>query len=120
MLRRPPRSTRTDTLFPYTTLFRSNLQRVHRIAQSLVHLWNVHIAGPGDRADDIGAHAELGKFARDGAGHADDTLLRGAVIGHAIMAKARRRGEIDDRPALFLQMFGAGTDRREKIGRAHV
>src|SRR3546814_3828897 len=27
MIRRPPRSTRTDTLFPYTTLFRS----VHRI-----------------------------------------------------------------------------------------
>src|SRR3546814_10958316 len=25
MLRRPPRSTRTDTLFPYTTLFRSSL-----------------------------------------------------------------------------------------------
>src|SRR3546814_1239577 len=26
MIRRPPRSTRTDTLFPYTTLFRSFLQ----------------------------------------------------------------------------------------------
>src|SRR3546814_4181830 len=26
MIRRPPRSTRTDTLFPYTTLFRSVLQ----------------------------------------------------------------------------------------------
>src|SRR3546814_2620308 len=25
MMRRPPRSTRTDTLFPYTTLFRSRL-----------------------------------------------------------------------------------------------
>src|SRR3546814_6347202 len=25
MIRRPPRSTRTDTLFPYTTLFRSSL-----------------------------------------------------------------------------------------------
>src|SRR3546814_7791996 len=25
MLRRPPRPTRTDTLFPYTTLFRSNI-----------------------------------------------------------------------------------------------
>src|SRR3546814_4534998 len=25
MIRRPPRSTRTDTLFPYTTLFRSDL-----------------------------------------------------------------------------------------------
>src|SRR3546814_5801129 len=27
MLRRPPRSTRTDTLFPYTTLFRSGYSR---------------------------------------------------------------------------------------------
>src|SRR3546814_2642867 len=26
MIRRPPRSTRTDTLFPYTTLFRSDYQ----------------------------------------------------------------------------------------------
>src|SRR3546814_6076537 len=30
MIRRPPRSTRTDTLFPYTTLFRS-----HRAARQL-------------------------------------------------------------------------------------
>src|SRR3546814_16098093 len=28
MIRRPPRSTRTDTLFPYTTLFRSTMQVV--------------------------------------------------------------------------------------------
>src|SRR3546814_13366898 len=28
MIRRPPRSTRTDTLFPYTTLFRSPAHRV--------------------------------------------------------------------------------------------
>src|SRR3546814_12978836 len=28
MIRRPPRSTRTDTLFPYTTLFRSIIGRV--------------------------------------------------------------------------------------------
>src|SRR3546814_7402436 len=27
MIRRPPRSTRTDTLFPYTTLFRSSYRR---------------------------------------------------------------------------------------------
>src|SRR3546814_9090414 len=40
MIRRPPRSTRTDTLFPYTTLFRSifgeqnvaDLLRPHRVA----------------------------------------------------------------------------------------
>src|SRR3546814_18216164 len=28
MIRRPPRSTRTDTLFPYTTLFRSTIRHV--------------------------------------------------------------------------------------------
>src|SRR3546814_2108164 len=33
MIRRPPRSTRTDTLFPYTTLFRSAL-RLYRHAGS--------------------------------------------------------------------------------------
>src|SRR3546814_18463485 len=33
MIRRPPRSTRTDTLFPYTTLFRSAAQSFRRHAQ---------------------------------------------------------------------------------------
>src|SRR3546814_1426763 len=33
MRRRPPMSTRTDTLFPYTTLFRSRLYRSARAAQ---------------------------------------------------------------------------------------
>src|SRR3546814_6058159 len=32
MIRRPPRATRTDTLFPYTTLFRS---RAHSAARPL-------------------------------------------------------------------------------------
>src|SRR3546814_11652255 len=30
MIRRPPRSTLTDTLVPYTTLFRAQLQRYYR------------------------------------------------------------------------------------------
>src|SRR3546814_3802295 len=32
MIRRPPRSTRTDTLFPYTTLFRSDFSRYAELA----------------------------------------------------------------------------------------
>src|SRR3546814_16724062 len=32
MIRRPPRSTRTDTLFPYTTLFRSYIPEVRALA----------------------------------------------------------------------------------------
>src|SRR3546814_10315247 len=35
MIRRPPRSTRTDTLFPYTTLFRSASTRESMLDQSL-------------------------------------------------------------------------------------
>src|SRR3546814_19233736 len=34
MIRRPPRSTRTDTLFPYTTLFRSALDKGNRFARA--------------------------------------------------------------------------------------
>src|SRR3546814_12597513 len=33
MIRRPPRSTRTDTLFPYTTLFRSYRLAIFRAGQ---------------------------------------------------------------------------------------
>src|SRR3546814_2856444 len=39
MLRRPPRSTRTDTLFPYTTLFRSAggyVSAAHRARRAVV------------------------------------------------------------------------------------
>src|SRR3546814_17846674 len=41
MIRRPPRSTRTDTLFPYTTLFRSTdaaAQRRHQLAHLIRRL----------------------------------------------------------------------------------
>src|SRR3546814_10584544 len=34
-IRRPPRSTRTDTLFPYTTLFRSHMLRLSHLNQIL-------------------------------------------------------------------------------------
>src|SRR3546814_9997484 len=39
MIRRPPRSTRTDTLFPYTTLFRSTIGLVitYFIAQNIAN-----------------------------------------------------------------------------------
>src|SRR3546814_382517 len=37
MIRRPPRSTRTDTLFPYTTLFRSAPEAQQRFIAILAH-----------------------------------------------------------------------------------
>src|SRR3546814_3667434 len=44
MIRRPPRSTRTDTLFPYTTLFRSNLASPMRQANGQ---WRPDMRGLG-------------------------------------------------------------------------
>src|SRR3546814_15684692 len=35
MIRRPPRSTRTDTLFPYTTLFRSHVEQMAQLQAQL-------------------------------------------------------------------------------------
>src|SRR3546814_20327396 len=55
MIRRPPRSTRTDTLFPYTTLFRSLRvlrARPRDVAQRLAGLARIAITGKiGDRHD---------------------------------------------------------------------
>src|SRR3546814_3377396 len=51
MIRRPPRSTRTDTLFPYTTLFRSDRPRRRRIlGRAPAH----PVSRPADAADPDG------------------------------------------------------------------
>src|SRR3546814_3777164 len=42
MIRRPPRSTRTDTLFPYTTLFRSPDQDAQRRNRRLLRAFPGH------------------------------------------------------------------------------
>src|SRR3546814_6023928 len=44
MIRRPPRSTRTDTLFPYTTLFRSRRRKNRTTSRKVLLLdWRAHI-----------------------------------------------------------------------------
>src|SRR3546814_2517764 len=57
MIRRPPRSTRTDTLFPYTTLFRS-LRGAPRLAGLVVSgcaAWALEdLAELGGREDPMG------------------------------------------------------------------
>src|SRR3546814_17596959 len=47
MIRRPPRSTRTDTLFPYTTLFRSARRAVDVELEVLVLQRHVDLLGFG-------------------------------------------------------------------------
>src|SRR3546814_4231790 len=55
MIRRPPRSTRTDTLFPYTTLFRSLVVDVVLLA--------LHVAGEAAHA--VVHHHDVGLEALD-------------------------------------------------------
>src|SRR3546814_13543080 len=52
MLRRPPRSTRTDTLFPYTTLFRS--EDIDMKAPHLASLLWLLVASPALAGGDDG------------------------------------------------------------------
>src|SRR3546814_1137970 len=67
MIRRPPRATRTDTLFPYTTLFRSAFRRRRRSGKGAGPLDPLHrrkgrnaspsfphAYAPGTSADDRG------------------------------------------------------------------
>src|SRR3546814_1920296 len=52
MIRRPPRSTRTDTLFPYTTLFRSIVAAgLQAFAQGL-QVAPVRLGRPADRSEE--------------------------------------------------------------------
>src|SRR3546814_18564297 len=55
MIRRPPRSTRTDTLFPYTTLFRSirggAIERRAFEFVELLHAFRPHFTSPARRFD---------------------------------------------------------------------
>src|SRR3546814_18477955 len=66
MIRRPPRSTRTDTLFPYTTLFRSAPTRpASREARKISAA--APAASAGERAKPAHRHARRSGRAREGS-----------------------------------------------------
>src|SRR3546814_8673078 len=83
MIRRPPRSTRTDTLFPYTTLFRSQHQR------DLV-------AAPAQAAVD-----------------AQDPRLRGAVGRCRTHAAGDPRGAVGQRVQAHVAVLERDAQRRQ-------
>src|SRR3546814_7329099 len=115
MIRRPPRSTRTATLFPYTTLFRS----VDRIAEAIDDAAEQTLADGNvdDRSGALNgvAFLDLGVAAED---H-DADIVGFEVQCHALHAV----GEFDHFTGLdIVEAVDAGdavADRQE-IGRAHV
>src|SRR3546814_15520327 len=98
MIRRPPRSTRTDTLFPYTTLFRSVQLDRHEMAVE------IEIAGSFGG----GSQVVCGSKYAESAGQARRAV---ADIGF-----------VQRQPVALMNpehIVGTPVDRR-KIGRAHV
>src|SRR3546814_6846912 len=71
MIRRPPRSTRTDTLFPYPTLFRSRTEQIERSARfgGVRHGWHEaerqHAAGQDHRFEQSHASISVDLSRRD-------------------------------------------------------
>src|SRR3546814_11969028 len=95
MSRRPPRSTRTDTLFPYTTLFRS------------VEVGKTHVVGAGGDA--------LQRTGRALAGVDGDVEAGGLVIA-LLQGIEERRGRTLDHPVegeLDLGFRGGSPGRTE-------
>src|SRR3546814_17547610 len=107
MIRRPPRFTRTDTLFPYTTLFRA-----------------AFFYAPGDVKRDglpLGKHVRLGGMVAKGsiARQADGVSIAFVVTDGVATVPVRFRGVVPD---LFKEDSGvvaAGQFQPDgKIGRA--
>src|SRR3546814_1272438 len=96
MLRRPPRSTRTDTLFPYTPLFRSG--QFHPLRGEL-HDLELARAGHG-RLDRVavgavgGDRARAGQLDRTEPGHGDRdvdiVMIAEAPAGPLALDRQRR------------------------------
>src|SRR3546814_7921285 len=110
MIRRPPRSTRTDTLFPYTTLFRSVAEYLHLVGDIMFALLE-----PRAHPQEI-VPLLLGKRRLE-RGLDDLPILR--IARRLIFVGEGRR----DRPGQILlppadeREFG---DDERQIGRAHV
>src|SRR3546814_3645476 len=106
MIRRPPRSTRTDTLFPYTTLFRSTPQSLRKRRNARVRSASRF---PTERAETAASQPLFTPRGVEGrrVGYDED---RSRTMRHLI-------------PALIAAAAVAAAPAataREKIGRAHV
>src|SRR3546814_10009019 len=92
MIRRPPRSTRTDTLFPYTTLFRSRKDRRATEGAGRRHLRppaalcrqdpRPRIGGDAERCDGASAYPDEGHLRRQSVDRLPRRQGRGDPLGH--------------------------------------
>src|SRR3546814_15302962 len=95
MIRRPPRSTRTDTLFPYTTLFRSYAADVEGVGigheAPIAAIRRRAAFGLGPHMRDVGPRQLAGKIGNDLALIGLDIELQQAhaTVGGDVIKQAR-------------------------------
>src|SRR3546814_9221093 len=88
MIRRPPRSTRTDTLFPYTTLFRSDSLVLQHLVDGQV-LEAIALVDAAVDGDPVGLDLEQAGIGKGGAAplepaaEIDLAILGQETNGHA-------------------------------------
>src|SRR3546814_15565631 len=102
MIRRPPRSTRTDTLFPYTTLFRSVLASYRRLRAAADV---VIVEGAGSPAE---INLRKGDIANMGFARAADVpvILVGDIdCGGEIASITGTKTAIDPRDPALIKAF---------------
>src|SRR3546814_13515024 len=102
MIRRPPRSTRTDTLFPYTTLFRSRVKRSGSL--SIVESQSRVDGGHQVVVFIYAQHAQIAHHAAE-PGEAAIGILHGHDATHCVR---RLVSEID-------AALNAGEDRKSAV-----
>src|SRR3546814_3374986 len=119
MIRRPPRSTRTDTLFPYTTLFRSDGRIVpldHRLQSGdRVEILTGKVSEPRRdwlvAANGFLASARSREKVRTWFHKLD--RARNIQVGRELLERELKRlGLQQADPAPALQKFNAATDRK--------
>src|SRR3546814_12231479 len=107
MIRRPPRSTRTDTLFPYTPLFRSHPAHAaggaRRIAQRHGHRRRIESSAMEnplqDRQGDGSMSARVALVTGGTGGIGTASCRRPATGGHQAATNYRKEGRARDRQA---------------------
>src|SRR3546814_11294132 len=106
MIRRPPRSTRTDTLFPYTTLFRS-LRSGQRLFNDGAH--SSHVVSAVDQADPARPDAAHGFF--DGVAGIAPAVMRTRRKNILAAGGCRVMVVDDDDYAIVLVEYGVAHAR---------
>src|SRR3546814_11256042 len=117
MMRRPPRSTRTDTLFPYTTLFRADIAD-SAIAPAIIESCPQRIFLANDRAIEPQARAAYERFGLNE--RQIELIARAAPTRHYYLQSQRGNRLFELGLGPIAPAFCAPRSEERRVGKAWV